>query len=146
MGGEELRKRQGMLWNLNVKSSKGLKNISHTWKTILQEWKPPCLIATIISKSLLLKMNVGNTIYFYVKQSLSSLHDRAPWLQEVKNILNGKVHIKLPNGKIKQKIRWRIYTRFSIKHHLCTKGYLITPMGFRRHSCFALLSLREDTR
>lgn len=50
-------------------------------------------------------MNVGNTIYFYVKQSLSSSHDRAPRLQEVKNILNGKVHIKLPNGKIKQKIR-----------------------------------------
>lgn len=61
--------------------------------------KPPCLIATIISKSLLVKMNVG--IYFYVKQSLSSLHDRAPRLKEVKNILNGKVYIKLPNGKIK---------------------------------------------
>lgn len=26
MGGEELRKRYGMLWNLNVKSFKGLKN------------------------------------------------------------------------------------------------------------------------
>lgn len=71
-----------------------LKNYSVRMKTTL----PYC---TIISKSLLVKMNVG--IYFYVKQSLSSLHDRAPRLQEVKNILidNGKVHIKLPNGKMK---------------------------------------------
>lgn len=39
--------------------------------------------------------------YLLLCQSLSSSHDRAPRLQEVKNILNGKVHIKLPNGKIK---------------------------------------------